>query len=163
MFLKIRGRLDGRRTGLTSWRGCLSKWRGCLLKSRGHPANWRGHLWAVCRDLTPVGGHLSPVDAASTPVAAASTIVATASSNADTPSLKADAPSSAVGTARLNVDGWTVATEISILPAGGCIWTSFLKRGAAAGAPVCDRLKPFRWRDAFNVSFVAATMGGWTR
>ena len=33
----------------------------------------------------------------------------------------------------------------------------------AAGAPVCDRLRPFSRRAAFEVSFVAATVGGWTR
>src|ERR1035437_8570519 len=45
----------------------------------------------------------------------------------------------------------------------GCSLPLFLKQGAAAGAPVCDRLKPFSRPAAFNISLVAATVGGWTR
>jgi hypothetical protein len=62
-------------------------------------AGWFWHLWAVSMDLTSVGGHLSPVDDASI-------VVATAPSNAGS-------PSSAVETARLNVEVSPAAADFA--------------------------------------------------
>jgi hypothetical protein len=54
-------------------------------------------------------------------------------------------------------------TKFDTAHGAGCSLPLFLKQGAAAGAPVCDRLKPFSRPAAFNISLVAATVGGWTR
>ena len=96
-FLKIRARLDGRRTGLTTW-------RVGLLKSRGRPAGWREHLWAVCRGLTPVGGHLSPVDADLSAVGMDLTAVGAGLAKVDTASTIVETARTDVGTARTAVD-----------------------------------------------------------
>ena len=96
-LLKIQGRLNERRRGLTSW-------RGGLLKSRGRPAGWREHLWAVCRGLTLVGGHLSPVDADLSAVGMDLTVVGAGLTKVDTASTIVETARTAVGTARTAVD-----------------------------------------------------------
>ena len=96
-LLKIRGRLDWRRGGLTSWRVCLPK-------SRGRPAKWRGRLGAVCMGLTLVGGHLSSVDASLTTVGVGLTIVETGLAKVNAASPIVETARTAVGTARTAVD-----------------------------------------------------------
>jgi hypothetical protein len=96
-LLKIRGRLDWRRTGLASWRMCLSRSRGC-------PANWRGRLWAVCKGLTIVGGHSSSVDGDLSAVGVGLTIVAAGLAKVTTASPIVETAQTVVGTPRTAVD-----------------------------------------------------------